>query len=59
MAVLKISSRTFKNRQTKVFDAYFTPEIMAKIDKAMKEAEEGKVTEVTSIQELKAHLKSL
>ena len=86
MAVLEISSREFKNKQTEMFDlvdkgdyiiikrgnkrsykispvenddAYFTPEIMAKIDKAMKEAEDGKVTKVTSIEELRSHLASL
>jgi antitoxin (DNA-binding transcriptional repressor) of toxin-antitoxin stability system len=40
-------------------DAYFTPEMMKKIDLAMKEAAEGKVTRVTSLEELKAHLEAL
>jgi DNA topoisomerase IA len=40
-------------------DPYFTPEMIAKIERSMQQAKEGKVTRITGIDELNKYLNNL
>ena len=59
MNVLEVSEREVRVMTNDEFERYFTPAILDKIDKSLKQVEEGKVTKAMDKEELLDFLDSL